>query len=387
VPPLDTATISSASLEPVGRIPAAGSSLERRPSAVTASGLPVERFAARSTERSAFPAPASGRVLPAAHPPDKAELLDYLAPAIRRPVERLGGELWARAEELRLRQGRPLSLVTGIGDVWLSGQGLPSLDPVSAYIVSGDDTRKTLSLVSQGSVYALEEEFRNGFVTIPGGHRVGLSGRALLEAGRLRTITDVAGLSFRLSREVRGVARPVLPWLLSETGRPRSALIVSPPGAGKTTFLRDLVRLLSNGEPELGLRGLRVGLVDERSEVAACYEGVPQRDVGLRTDILDACPKAEGLLILLRAMSPEVVAADELGRPEDVSAVHEAAGAGVAVIATAHGNSLEDLARRPMLRHLLEGNLFEVFVVLSRRHGPGTIEAVVEGWGGRGRGL
>ena len=347
-----------------------------RSSVLAAPGLEMRHFGSAAAARPAL----------SIQTPARTEILDYLAPAVRRSIERLGADLWSRTEEIRLRRERPLSLVTDTGDVWLSPQGLPTSEPTAAYVVSGEDTRKTISLVSQGSVYALEEEFRNGFVTIPGGHRVGLAGRALLDGGRLRTITHVAGLSFRLSREVRGVARPVLSRVLSGSRRPRSSLIISPPGCGKTTFLRDLIRLLSDGQPEFGSPGLRVGLVDERSEVAACYEGVPQRDVGLRTDVLDACPKAEGVFLLLRAMSPEVVAADEIGRPEDAFALHEAAGAGAAVIATAHGTCPEDLARRPMLRQLLESGLFEVFVVLSRRQGPGTIEAVTESWGGSGRG-
>jgi len=293
-------------------------------------------------------------------------------------VERLGADLWTRTEEIRLRRDRPLSLVTDTGDAWLSPHGLPISDPGSAYVVTGEDMTRTLGLVTQGSVYALEEEFRHGFVTLPGGHRVGLTGRALLEAGHIRTIAHVAGLSLRLSREVRGVARPLVGRLVTREGRPRSGLIISPPGCGKTTILRDAVRLLSDGVPELGMRGLRVGLVDERSEVAACYEGVPQRDVGLRTDVLDACPKAEGVFLLLRAMSPEVIAVDEVGRPEDTAALREALGAGAAVLATAHGSSVEDLRARPMMRALAETGLFHVFVVLSRRRGPGTVEAVVE---------
>ncbi len=336
---------------------------------------PLETAVVRKSH--GLPGPSRRRV--SVRPPDRSEILPYLAPGVRRPLERLGGDLWARAEEVRLRRGRPLSLVTDTGDVWLSPSGLPTEDASSAHVVTADETTKTLSLVCEGSVYALEEEFRHGFVTVRGGHRVGLVGRAVLDNGRVRTITHVAGLNIRLSREVRGAARPLVRWLFDRRGRPVSTLIVSPPGCGKTTILRDAVRLLSDGVPELGLKGHRVGLVDERSEVAACYEGVPQRDVGLRTDVLDACPKAEGVFLLLRAMSPEVIAADEIGRPEDAAALNEAASTGAAVIATAHGSSLEEVAARPMLRDLVRGGLFRVFVILSRRSGPGTIERVVDG--------
>lgn len=316
--------------------------------------------------------------------PDRGEILPYLAPDLRRPVGELDADLWAMTEELRLRRERPLAVVTSSGDRWLSADGRPTDRPEAAHLVSADDAAKTLSLISQGSVYALEEEFRHGFVTLPGGHRVGLTGRALLEAGHIRTITHVAGLNIRLSREVRGTARPLLGRIVPRGQRPRSTLIISPPGCGKTTILRDLVRLLSDGVPELGLGGFRIGLVDERSEVAACYEGVPQRDVGLRTDVLDGCPKAEGVFLLLRAMSPEVIAADEVGRSEDVAALHEAAGAGAAVVATAHAASLDDLSSRPMLRELMRSGVFRLIVVLSRRDGPGTIESVHDPSGGRG---
>lgn len=336
------------------------------------------------------PAPARSRTAAAAEPvvvraPDRQEVLPYLAPSLRGPVQRLADDLWSATEELRLRRERPLALVTSAGDRWVSPDGQPAGDPAAAYRVSADDMAKTLSLISQGSVYALEEEFRHGFVTLPGGHRVGLTGRALLEAGRLRTITHIAGLNIRLSREVRGTARPLLARIVPRSGRPNSTLIVSPPGCGKTTILRDLVRLLSDGVPELGLPGFRVGLVDERSELAACYEGVPQRDVGLRTDVLDACPKAEGVFLLLRAMSPEVIAADEVGRSEDVAALQEAAGAGAAVLATAHASSLRELTARPMLQALVNSGVFRLVVVLSRRDGPGTIESVHDAGGGWGR--
>ncbi|MGE5577000.1 MAG: stage III sporulation protein AA, partial [Syntrophothermus sp.] len=157
-----------------------------------------------------------------------------------------------------------------------------------------------------------------------------------------------------------------------------STLIISPPQCGKTTLLRDLARQISDGAPAIGLIGRKVGIVDERSEIAGCYHGVPQNDVGLRTDVLDTCPKAEGIMLLLRSMSPEVVVTDEIGGEEDVEAVEEACHAGVAVIATAHGHDLAELLRRPGTGRLIREGHFQRAVVLSRREGPGTLEVIVE---------
>jgi len=169
--------------------------------------------------------PASGK-RPVVKAPAREEILPYLAPRIRRPIERLGADLWTRTEEVRLRRGRPLSVVTGEGDLWLSPQGLPTTDPGAAHTIAAEDITRTLALVTQGSVYALEEEFRHGFVTLPGGHRVGMTGRTLLEAGHIRTIAHVGGLSVRLSREVKGVARPLVSSLVDRAGRPLSTIIL-----------------------------------------------------------------------------------------------------------------------------------------------------------------
>jgi stage III sporulation protein AA len=197
------------------------------------------------------------------------------------------------------------------------------------------------------------------------------------EGGRIRTLKPVASLNIRIAREVPGAADALLPQLV-RGGRFLSTLLISPPQAGKTTMLRDLVRQLSTGVPRLRLPGLKVGLVDERSEVAGCYLGVPQRDVGPRTDVLDGCPKAEGLMLLIRSLSPQVVAADEVGRPEDAQALMEALHAGVAVLATAHGSCLADVRRRPAMAELLRAGAFERAVLLGRSRGPGTVEAVTD---------
>jgi stage III sporulation protein AA len=158
-------------------------------------------------------------------------------------------------------------------------------------------------------------------------------------------------------------------------------LIISPPRAGKTTVLRDLVRQLSDGIPRLRFSGVTIGLVDERSEIAACYKGVPQLAVGARTDVLDSCPKAEGIRLMLRAFSPEVVATDEIGRAEDARAVEDALNAGVKVVATAHAGTIDELRKRPFFRYLLTLGVLERFILLERREKPGIVAAVMDGLG------
>lgn len=363
-----------------------------------------------------------------------SEIISFLAPRLRQLLEALPEEIKCTLEEIRLRQGRPLLLRTGEEEFTV----LPSTVTVSSFsgvfsggsrgsgssggfesprsfgsssgsssgsenaavfsgsrdlgrlqvsrelgkglIVEKEDLEKTMQIISQNSLYALEEEIKNGFITLPGGHRVGMAGQVVLEKGRVKTLKHISCLNFRCGREVKGAANALLPYLISgRGGRPYHTLLVSPPRGGKTTLLRDIVRQLSNGIPALGFEGVTVGLVDERSEVAGCYQGVPQRDVGIRTDVLDRCPKAEGMIMLLRSMSPQVIAVDELGRPEDREAVEEALNAGVTVITTAHGFSLSDLARRPVVRELIERQVFERIVILGRSQGPGTIEAVWDG--------
>lgn len=283
-----------------------------------------------------------------------------------------------RVEEIRLRMGRPLVLRLGDKELTVKNDGSPSCNLHDGRIITRQDLDKNLEILSQNSLYAWEDEFKNGYLTIAGGHRVGLAGRAVLEQGVIKTLKDISGLNYRIGREVIGCADKVIPFVL-EKQSVLHTLVVSPPQCGKTTLLRDMIRQISDGIAHLQFKGVNVGLVDERSEIAGAYEGQPQFRIGLRTDILDACPKAQGMIMLVRSMSPRVIATDEIGKSEDIEALHQTLQSGVSVLTTVHGASIEEIGQRPVLRDLLKSRFFERIIVLSRRKGAGTLEAVYNG--------
>lgn len=292
-------------------------------------------------------------------------MLKLLAPAIRELVSRAPlGEL----EEVRLRLQRPLMLKDRTGYFYLSPQAQPA--PSSrAYLVTGDDLERTLQLITESSWYAWEQEILGGYLTLPGGHRVGIAGQAVYSGGSLKTIRSISSLNFRRAREVLGAADSVIKQVVPRPGeRVLSTLIVSPPGCGKTTLLRDLTRQVAGA-------GFQVVVIDERSEIASSYQGVPQLDVGLQTDVLDGYTKELGVQHALRALAPQVVVTDEIGQQRDGWILAELARSGVKVMATCHGEGWEQVKRRSWLKDGL--GVFELVVILSRRLGPGTVESVL----------
>src|SRR5690606_12718775 len=242
----------------------------------------------------------------------------------------------------------------------------------------GNLAHQLLQRAAQGSLYALEQELQHGFLTLPGGHRLGLAGQVIAHDGGYRLV-HVGSVNVRLARAQPGAGLFLLEALAARRLLPPfpSLLLAGPPGSGKTTLLRDLIRLASEGVAAHGLEGLRVGVVDERSELAACHHGVPRHWLGPRTDVLDGAPKVAGLMQLIRTMDPQVGATDEIGSSEDAWAVLEARKAGVIVLATAHAGSLEELAARPGLGPLLAQQAFDAVCLLARRPRPGQIAAVL----------
>ena len=298
--------------------------------------------------------------------------------------ERLESLEISHLEEVRLRAGQPLMVVWNGKEYFVTDQGQMSTDQHQSWKVSEDLLRETVESFSRHSLYAYEEELRQGFFTIQGGHRIGVAGKVVLEQGTIKTMKYLSFLNVRIAHEIRGCADGILPYLyeVNEFEINREifhTLLISPPRCGKTTLLRDLIRQISNGNGSHP--GMTVGVADERSEIGACYHGIPQNDLGIRTDVLDCCPKHLGMMMLIRTMSPQVVAVDEIGSREDLEAMEYVMNCGCKLFATVHGSSLEEIRRKPVLGRMVEEAWFGRYVILDRNRTPGHVAAVLDGQG------
>ncbi len=283
-----------------------------------------------------------------------------------------------KLQEIRLRVEEPLMVLYENQEYFVDVSGNMTKERENSYIVLKEDIEQTIDYMSQYSLYAYEDEIKQGFLTIRGGHRVGLAGKIVMDGEKIKNVKHISFLNIRLAHQKKGCAKKVLPYIFQD-GKICHTMIISPPGCGKTTLLRDMIRLISDGEEER--KGLTVGVVDERGEIGACYHGVPQNDLGVRTDVLDCCPKSIGMLMLLRSMSPKVIAVDEIGTREDLEAIEYVLNCGCKLIATVHGKSIGDIKRKPVIRKLLEEKMFDRYIILSGKKEVGTIENIFDSMG------
>lgn len=277
---------------------------------------------------------------------------------------------WDNLQEIRLRTDRPVIFTYHHREYFLSDSKGFTSEKEGAHILSKEELRQAVEYISSYSLYAYEEQMKQGFLTIRGGHRIGLAGSVSLEQGKIQMMKHISCLNIRVAHQVKGCAEGLYKHC-TRMGRVVPTLIISPPGCGKTTMLRDLIRLISN-------RGETVGVADERSEIGAAWQGIPQNDLGIRTDLMDGCPKDEGMNMLIRSMSPQVIAVDEVGSQSDIDALFFCAYRGCTMVATAHGKNMESLTKNPYLNEVLQKKMFQRYVLLSADGKPGTIEKILD---------
>lgn len=287
---------------------------------------------------------------------------------IRILPEKIGNEIKnfireGNIQEIRIKVGKPIILI------------LSNEERILDCITTNDEVKGILVKISNYSLYAYEEEIKQGYITIKGGHRVGIAGECVISNGEIKTIKNISSLNIRISKAVVGSSNKIMP-IITGGDRIYNTLIISPPKCGKTTILRDIAKNISNGMYTVGLKGKKVVIIDERSEVAACYNGVPQMDVGIRTDVLDNCLKKTGMIMAIRSLSPDVLICDEIGTLGEVEALNMAFNSGVNIVVTVHGFDIEDIYSRKVFKELIDESIIERIVVLSSRKGAGTIERV-----------
>jgi stage III sporulation protein AA len=309
------------------------------------------------------------------------EVFRFFPSELRQVLLKIPRDSRLKLIEIRMRINQPLELNFEATGSFISPRGDLTDKYEEALIINNEQLRKTLNAFTTGSFYALEDQINQGYLALPGGHRVGITGQVFYDGESIRLVRNISSINFRIARSIRGIARPVLPFLWKE-GRFLKTIIIGAPATGKTTLLREIIREISSGAPSLGIPGIHVGLVDERSEIAGSYQGIPQLDIGPRTDVLDGCSKRDGVYLLLRAMNPHLIATDEVGREEDFRVIEDIINAGVSLLATAHAQDLTEATLRPGLKKTLQDGMIERVVLVSNRLGIGTVESIKSGISG-----
>jgi len=280
------------------------------------------------------------------------EMIKYFPKELKEEIESVDLQ---EIEEIRLRVNQNVLLKFSNREKLLS------------YVVNSKSMQDLLERMCENSIYSYQEQIREGYIVLNNGNRVGITGNAVVIDGKITHLSYISSMNIRIAREIKGCSNKILPYVLSSTGTIGNTLIVSPPGRGKTTLLRDLIRNLSNGINEYNWKGATISVVDERGEIAAMNQGVAKKDVGIRTDVIDHIKKDTGMRMLIRSMAPEIIAADEIGSKEDVDAILYALQSGVKGIFTAHASSVEELKKNPELKKLIEQDVFSTILLIRTK--------------------
>ena len=235
--------------------------------------------------------------------------------------------------------------------------------------VTPKDLSDTFIKICDYSIYSFQSQIKNGFITFRGGHRAGFCGTAITDNQKITNIRNISSINIRIAKEVKGSADEIMKILGTN---PSGTLLVGPPASGKTTLLRDISRRLSNGE----ISSIRkVTIVDERGEIGAVYQGIPQCDIGF-CDIMDGYPKGIGILQAIRVLSPDIIVCDEVGSESEVNSIEESLNAGVGIISSIHSGSIDELLNRKQGKRLLNSGAFKRVILLDNKDIPGKIKDV-----------
>ncbi|WP_163969971.1 stage III sporulation protein AA [Oceanobacillus halotolerans] len=291
------------------------------------------------------------------------EILRLFPEHIQQVIRSNMKDRWHLLQEIRIRIYRPIELIFDNQTEWIT-----HIKP------DQQDGMFVLNQLSDFSLYRMEDELRQGYMTIEGGHRVGLAGKVNTLNGSVKAIQHITFMNIRIAKEKVGCAQDIIPYLYE--GNYLNTLFIGAPQTGKTTLIRDVTRIIGTGWEHV--KAAKVGIIDERSEIGGSIKGIPQHNIGLRSDVMDACPKAEGMMMMIRSMSPEILVVDEIGNSKDVQALMEAINAGVIVICTIHGNSISELKKRPSLKPLFQHQVFQRIALLDKQRHPGTVAGIFD---------
>ena len=289
------------------------------------------------------------------------DILKYFPEKIKNLIEENLADL--NLEEIRIRNNKPIILKSS------------EQEKLIRYYPNSDEMMTILQLICENSIYTYQKQIAEGFVTLKGGHRVGLSGSCVMEKGEVINISYISSFNFRISRQIIGCSKNALKYILDMNKKiVKNTLIVSPPGSGKTTLLRDVIRQISSGIKSVKFKGQTVGVVDERGEIASLYRGEAQNEIGSKTDVIENTTKSIGMKMLIRSMAPEVIVADEIGGQNDIEVIKYAICSGCKGIFTAHGASFDDIYMNPVLKELVNSHIFEIIMFLNPKQRGDILE-------------